>query len=1447
MSITLNSTLKAAQDGQSHHIIAEILSKPMIPDIPFVGQFLTNETIDEQRSNSITHSSNRICLIYKFDTNKFKYVYTDTDRTYFNFITLDRADLGYHISETTIEASICELSDGNLGMIFTTQTTSNIYLRYAKLSPTGSVLSTGLIETYSKSSIYNLVSPFVISLADGSYMLVYLKGEQNLPLSSGTYTGTSNSEYEVYITDEGTQTTAQFYWRKDSGAWSAKITCTGTPQLLDEGVYITFTPGTYYVGATYKITVTAARKATGFITILSNALNNDQVIIGSETYTYKTALVGGGNPNEVVIDIYGMEISLENLRCAIMDDNFEGTGEGIRYGNGTTAHPDVTAVRQNYRLTITAKVAGAAGNSITITVPATRFSASAMSGGADSVIGDVQASVSSKIVKRTSSDFSNWSAEADISIGNIGAQEKEHVSLCQLSNGDIWILFDNYDDWFWSNCYYSVSTDNGLSWGNATALTSYNSPQAKGLHPMLVQKTLTEVYAVYHEDRGALHIDKDSPGWPGGKCSITGIHVYNNKIYAVSTYTYVGTKYFIAVIEIDIATWRITDSWTTTSIPAFHTVFANENVWWGKNRSAGKWVVIGTMSNPEIAVLNIETDTIKHYFFYDWAKYAIVKNVNWETPYPGSTERALSGTYVDETNNRLYIVLTRAYSFSRIVDIVYIDLTADLVPGSTYNVVTVYTSENYFTEVLVRGIRDGDFRVYPGSQIALLSSSQGTSSWIGMLVVFNAPIDNDWTIWKKYEGGYGNDLPFNGIRKCVYLNGIVYGTFPYNAVSQPERKGICKIILDTDDFYYVEPVWPVRYDNYNFRDICITDDNMLIITSYSYGITIYDPASGTWTLYNNDSVLGLTPDDKDAFWPITYDPTSGLVITGVLYDPTSGTWCGVVAFNRYGTLKKPKYRIGTYTVAWNFAAASDFIVGYLDFDVSVTLDPVDNGIYAFWTNQNAQLNEMSVKWAKETPEFDLTPYVVRSVPIVIKRDIEADSPNTITFTVSHGHLFDPFNDLSLWRNYVAKGHKLVVRMGEKISGVDYWQNVGSFLITERSMITYERGKYPLMDIKAEDKRILWDNHEIDVTDWYDNTPENILAHILEYKAGENPLDIDIPTFGNSTTLYHQWVETTILDIIKQICDRYGYFPKITVDDDFTCRKISDQNTITHTYNDLKQILTYTTDDTFSDYTNKIIVTCEGRDFQERVFPKERVLFLTGSMGWWGCKKTRREYYSENREKQVKNPELRKLESAEGIMFELAGKVKEHISEEDTNNKYVDVTIEAPDLRPALVAAIAIYTGASYIKNFFGDMSKTAAFVLIVNILASIANYQFEIWGNPVGYIRHSWQAVAEDTDLQNLTGKTIEKKIEEPLAYYINEAQDVANHEMLVLRLQRKRAKISKIAHLQDEEGDTIQIKHPYSQSSLKIFITTFTRSLKISESPDGEGHFIDDIEGWII
>jgi hypothetical protein len=114
-------------------------------------------------------------------------------------------------------------------------------------------------------------------------------------------------------------------------------------------------------------------------------------------------------------------------------------------------------------------------------------------------------------------------------------------------------------------------------------------------------------------------------------------------------------------------------------------------------------------------------------------------------------------------------------------------------------------------------------------------------------------------------------------------------------------------------------------------------------------------------------------------------------------------------------------------------------------------------------------------------------------------------------------------------------------------------------------------------------------------------------------------------------------------------------------------------------------------------------------------------------------------------------------------------------------------------------------------------------------------------------VKQHVEGSAEDLDFQALIGRTVTKKVDDPLCSTAAQCLQVASHELMVVKRQRSRVKFTKITHLQDEEGDTIKVPHPYTAFATKIFITDLTRKFKMPSTPTGEGYFFDEIEGWRI
>jgi hypothetical protein len=120
--------------------------------------------------------------------------------------------------------------------------------------------------------------------------------------------------------------------------------------------------------------------ATGTLTFSGTVTNNQTVTIGSRTYTFKTALSSGPTvANEVLIGADAVA-SRNNLVAAVN----AAAGVGTTYSTGTLVHADVTAVAVSTdAITLTAAVAGVAGNSIvtTDTVTNAAFGAATLTGG----------------------------------------------------------------------------------------------------------------------------------------------------------------------------------------------------------------------------------------------------------------------------------------------------------------------------------------------------------------------------------------------------------------------------------------------------------------------------------------------------------------------------------------------------------------------------------------------------------------------------------------------------------------------------------------------------------------------------------------------------------------------------------------------------------------------------------------------------------------------------------------------------------------------------------------------------------------------------------------------------------------------------------------------------------------------------------------------------------
>lgn len=1057
------------------------------------------------------------------------------------------------------------------------------------------------------------------------------------------------------------------------------------------------------------------------------------------------------------------------------------------------------------------------------------------------------------IYKRTSADFVTWSAESALSIGGITSTWRlANPSILKVTTGDLWLWFDALESTGplgeeLTNVYYSVSADSGVNWANAVKLTNYTTYGEIGLHPTACQKVAAQMHLLYTRQVGALHMDDTATGWPTGDNSVElSWDSVNRKLYAINCYDSGGWKYLQCIVKIDVDTWAVDQYWDETTTPGFPSFLTDgtHHVWYTNRIHDGHHILMSCY-NPDhrfVWHLDGEENTITAYYLDTQSVHSITANVTHSIP--GADLNTLEQAQIDITNNRLYLYFQSTYVWDYRFYVGYIDLTET----SNYELHEVLDISSGFTSDEWESIT-GFYVDVSGNRIVVYGRSTSVVTVTGFIAVYD--ITSQGLLVKWAGQGVDADFPYTGVTKpYVYGDKVYAGLYAYYAGGgQSSYRGLVEMDLVSYTIQYHRPSY-CSDDDHSFGQANYIGNNKLAIVHAGYGVAVFDMVSHTWELFSNDNIPGMTLSGNDTWsvnTQIAYDSTGDLIFVG---DP--GEEDGVIAFSTHGYLRQSYYSIGTFSGgAWSFATAVQLVQGYRDFDAVAAADPdSSSAMYCFWTSEDSE-GEQSIKWDRDGSSLNLSEYIIDD-EISLKRTIDGN-PATLEFTVSHGHLFDPYNSNSLLSLYLKKGRKLTIRWGELISGTEYWQNAGTFYVTSGT-ISLRRGNYPIMKIEASDQRALWQHSHVYATDIYSNTAVEILTDLMTDIADMALSEIDTFAIDGDQTIDHQWIETTLDEILSQVCNRFGYYYRFTVDGKFSARKITDSGTVNHTYTNQSTIIEYSPDDKYSDFTNRVTVKGQERDFTTVIFPEEQVATLNGTIGWWGCKKEYTVWFSVDRSRRCLNARLVIVETASSIPLQLAGDISERLEQctDADDNRFCTVIVEAPNLIANLVASIAGYIAACSIPEPveegtltipIGRIAEGVSMATITAILGSVANFQYEIWAQPLGSIRRSVQGQANDTEHQAEIGCIVEQSLEDPLCYSAADCNFVAAFELMVAQMQRKRVSIQKIAHLQDEDGDTLRFVHPISGTNIDIYVTDVTRKFKKGT----DGYFIDEISGWVV
>lgn len=1089
------------------------------------------------------------------------------------------------------------------------------------------------------------------------------------------------------------------------------------------------------------------------------------------------------------------------------------------------------------------------------------------------------------IRNRTSSDFLTWSSENTCSIGGLTATKRiRNPWLRQITTGDLWLWFDYLDNISGTNeminVYYSVSANNGATWANAVKFTNYTTYNESGEHPAAFQKAANQMHAVYTLVRGLISKTASSSDWPaynaGGSKECEPLKLQfdpaTRHLYAFSLEYYPTNDNYAriyVIVKINVDTWEVVKWWsnvTTPKIPDDWVAFPATQKYWFETaffyRGRGAQLFLASHLGMRILHIDAENDTINEYRLSGAGK-----NVGVTT-----SCTSIEDVFYDPVSQRVYCLLYVSQTYPTLkFQVGYFSLTdqqavkgwTDVVPETTKSGPDWWDVGGYGAKynrsntagfglliipeesicAILMGLRD------PGTTYAHDDRNDGH--------LFLYALDGSGLI-REYRHKTDPTFPCSGIPAgAKYANGKIYATYAYlpNDTHYPTSFfGFGALDLSSGLMTHYQPSWPFSGTyGWRMRDFVLSEDGnfayvMMLYQAGGEGVGVLDLRDGTWARFTSSNVPGL-PMVCGA--SIAVDDAKGMIFAGFNGYQAGGSQ--LVAFSKYGHLKTSVFRTGAFSGgSWTWGAPQNLVQGLSDYDLAPALKSSD--IFAIWARK--AVSTYILQWDKEGASLDLGPYLVRGREVLADWSIDG-SPARLDFSVSHGHLFDPVNITSLLSIYLRKGRKITLRLGEKVNGENYWQKQGSFYVTER-VIQYERRAYPVMEVKAEDLRHFWDEALIVATPFYQAQPKAILEDILQDYAGLSAQDMDIPVFQNSTQIDHQWIETSVKQIADQIAERFGYFLRVDVDGKVGARKISDQNPLNHVYSGLTQMIRFSPDDAYSRTVNRVIVTGKKKTPITVLFAEEPIGTVDGTVGWWGGTKRIEFWYSPDHSRRCLSPRLKVIVSVKNFGFRLGGG-GEAITSVRSDLTGCTITISCPNLVPALVALLAaiVATAAacSFCDGWITGWCGACIVVLMtmistmISIVASVASYQYEVYAQPYGYVYQTVQAIYNDEENQIYTGRIISQKIDDPLCYEVSHCQQVAAQEGLVARLDRSRVRLKKIAHLQDEVGDTIQVVHPISGLPLKIFITRLRRRLLIPERKSrgraGDGYFLDEIEGW--
>jgi hypothetical protein len=1077
------------------------------------------------------------------------------------------------------------------------------------------------------------------------------------------------------------------------------------------------------------------------------------------------------------------------------------------------------------------------------------------------------------IRKQTLNDptfMGTWNAVSTIALNYIDDTiPKGYPSVTRSESGQIVLVFDYRYDYLYQgtgykqDLYYCLSDNDGVTFSTPAKFTNYDSYAQGAEAPSTAFCPDGNLIVAFHKKASVINLNSSSPGWTCGSYgdAITSIHFdsASGLLFMV-----LGSTHCAVVINPE--TFQVVKCYNSVdSSPKFDVRFLNWTTsgYWAGYAGEGQYMVFGGAQSQAICLINHQTETITEYHFSDYDEGRIKKNIDLGPYTPLTGPNSINGFDLDIASGKLYVYLWDSYCWHPTLAWGYIDITEqpDTVTGMfTWHPLGQFDATNILDFHQI-GIYSGlscyaaRFEIFPNEGYALVTGPDALNLGASYILVLD--LESGIPV-KLYISITNPGFPLAGILGAVVKNNIIYAGMTYmTGYGQDNYRGLVLVDMLSDVVTFERPTY-ATYDDYGLASPLLIENDTKILwcTGGSGGVAEYDIAAHTWRRFDGETHLGLNA----AALKIAYDNTNNIIFQGNYAN-------GIYIYTPTGSFYTTQYITGTPGAPYSWGTINQLSYGPYNQLPAVICD---DKMYTIWLHENPDTGRNYLNWSQSGVTEDIVGDLVKDQPLTI--EWEVDRPARARFTLARGHLYDPTNVVSLYSGYFKKHRLITIELGELSNETKYFSPQGKFIVTGTEL-RLTKINYPTITVTCEDRSTMWDEVIVTATQNYGGTTFSaIMTDLLEDVANLQSSDYTIPIFPNLHTLYSQWVDESLYDIVDQLSNHFGIFPYWDHNGVFTFKAFDLAGPFSHVYlnhdgypagpgnqfySNWIKITEWSPQDSNMSYINRVTVKAESHVTHEVIYPEERVCSISGTCGWWGGHRDKTIWYSDDRTRTMRYPRLEIIQSV-GDSTPYASLIgsggSEEISDVDINELWCEVRIEQPDMLMWVFGCVAIIAaiGISMIQCdgwisgwcWVGILSISLFLSTLITVLSGVATYEYEVWARPLGKVKQMIQATANDEDFQrDMGGQIIEHSFDDALAYQIEHCQMVADHEIAVVHAQRNRITLKKICHLRDEIGDMIEFPHPINNQSIKLFITKLTRTFIYGD----QGEFTDGIEGWIV